>query len=219
MRDYMRHHQAAHAHRHPPDLGGMRRHGGEHGEGRRGTGRFGGEARFGGEGRGKGGIRRGEARYIILDALRDRPKHGYEIIKTLEERSAGQYAPSPGTVYPTLQYLEDMGLVRTVQETTKRVYHLTEAGQTELDTHAEEINAFWSQFAAADASPTEIRFLQDELDLLTQTVWGGLRSALHSNMARRDDTLIRRVRQAVEQCRNEIRRIMTEPDESVEEKK
>ncbi|MBW4658077.1 MAG: PadR family transcriptional regulator [Drouetiella hepatica Uher 2000/2452] len=176
-----------------------------------GKGQFGGEGRF----KGKGGIRRGEARYVILDALRDRPKHGYEIIKTLEERSSGQYAPSPGTVYPTLQYLEDRGLVRTVQEATKRVYHLTEAGQTELDTHAEEINAFWTQFAVADTSPAEIRFLQDELDLLTQTVWGGLRSA-QQDEAQRDDALIRRVRQAVENCRNEIRRILTEPDRSLE---
>ena len=61
-------------------------------------------------------------RYILLDALRDGPKHGYEIIKTLEERSGGKYVPSPGTVYPTLQYLEDQGLVRATEEADRRIY-------------------------------------------------------------------------------------------------
>src|SRR5262245_37807364 len=52
-------------------------------------------------------MERGVLRYLILDALVDGPKHGYEVIKRLEERTEGEYAPSPGTVYPTLQLLED----------------------------------------------------------------------------------------------------------------
>ncbi|MGH2413539.1 MAG: PadR family transcriptional regulator [Microcystaceae cyanobacterium] len=175
-------------------------------------GRRGGRSK-GGEGR----VRRGEARYVLLDALRDEPKHGYEIIKVLEERSSGQYAPSPGTVYPTLQYLEDMGLVRADHQAARRVYHLTETGQVELDAHAEEVDAFWGRLKEADtsaASQAEIRFLQDELDHLGRTVWGGLRDALN----RDDRETIRRVRQVVEQCQNEVRRVLTEPD-SVRENK
>jgi DNA-binding PadR family transcriptional regulator len=166
----------------------------------------------GGRARGRSGrprdrARRGEARYLLLDALRDGPKHGYEIIRALEERSSGKYAPSPGTVYPTLQYLEDLGLVRAEQEAERRVYHLTETGRAELNAHAEEVGAFWTRLRGPGASPasqTELGFLQDELDHLTRTVWGGLRTLLD----RDDYEAIRRVRQSVEQCRDAVRRII-----------
>ena len=153
--------------------------------------------------------RRGEARYVLLDALRDGPKHGYEIIKALEERSAGQYAPSPGTVYPTLQYLEDQALVRADQEAERRVYHLTKAGQAELDARAEDVSAFWSRFTArtvAEASRHDVNFLQESLDDLNRTVWRGLRDAIE----RGDQDVLRRVRQSVEQCRSDIRVIIAD---------
>ena len=60
-------------------------------------------------------MERGVLRYLILDALADGPKHGYEVIKRLEERTHGEYIPSPGTVYPTLQLLGDQGLVRAAR--------------------------------------------------------------------------------------------------------
>ena len=153
--------------------------------------------------------KRGEARYVLLDALRDGPKHGYEIIKTLEERSAGQYVSSPGTVYPTMQYLEELGLVRADQEGERRVYNLTEAGRAELDAHAEHVDAFWGRFAArsiAETSRHEVSFLQDALDDIARTAWGGLREAIE----RDEQQAIRQVRQAVERCQNEIREIITE---------
>lgn len=179
-----------------------------HGHHHRGEG-FGRSEGFGRGGRG-GKMRRGEARYLILDALRGGPKHGYEIIKALEERSAGQYAPSPGTVYPTLQFLEELGLVGANQDADRRIYHLTERGIAELETRAEEINAFWSRFQEPNTSSTgqaELGFLQEEMQYLEQTVWRVVRAASGPN----DHETIRRVRQAVEQCRNEVRRIITEP--------
>jgi DNA-binding PadR family transcriptional regulator len=146
-------------------------------------------------------------RYILLDALRDGPKHGYEIIKTLEEKSGGQYAPSPGTVYPTMQFLEDQGLVRADQEAERRVYSLTEAGQADLDAHAEEVADFWARFAGPDTSPAsqpEVRFLRDDLDDLTRTVWSGLR-----DVAGRDDLeTVRAVRGALARCREEVRAVI-----------
>ena len=153
--------------------------------------------------------KRGEARYVLLDALRNGAKHGYEIIKTLEERSAGQYVSSPGTVYPTMQYLEELGLVRADQEGERRVYNLTDAGRAELDAHAEHVDAFWGRFAAksiAETSRHEVGFLQDALDDLARTTWGGLREAIE----RDEQLMIRHVRQAVERCQNEIREIITE---------
>ena len=53
---------------------------------------------------------KGDLKYVILDLLKDEPSHGYEVIRKLEERSRGFYSPSPGSVYPTLQLLEDMEL-------------------------------------------------------------------------------------------------------------
>lgn len=151
--------------------------------------------------------RRGDARYILLDALRDGPKHGYEIIKALEERSAGHYIPSPGTVYPTLQYLEDQGLVRSTQEAERRVFQLTTAGHAELVTQAEQVTAFWQRFTeqnVAAASQHEVTFLQDELDQLNRIVWNGLQAAI----AQGQTESIRRVRSAIEECQNKVREVI-----------
>src|SRR6266567_4853360 len=81
-------------------------------------------------------VERGMLRYLLLDSLRHSPKHGYEIIKWLEEQTHGRYAPSAGTVYPTLQLLEDQGLLLAERADEKSVYRLTETGEAELQTHA-----------------------------------------------------------------------------------
>ena len=77
----------------------------------------------------------GEMKYVILRLIREKPRHGYEIIKALEERMAGCYTPSAGTVYPTLQLLEDQGYVRIVEEEGKKVYHITPEGERFLEEH------------------------------------------------------------------------------------
>ena len=194
------HHPEEHHPDEHSDRGGGRPSHGGRGEGHRGGhgGHFGGP---------RGRARRGEARYVLLDTLRDGPKHGYEIIKFLEDRSSGEYAPSPGTVYPTMQYLQDLGQVRSDQDAERRVYHLTEAGMAELEARAEDLSAFWARFgspAASAVSQPEIGFLREELDDLGRTVWGGLRSLVDHA----DTETIRRVRQAVERCRSEVREII-----------
>ena len=117
--------------------------------------------------------------------------------------------PSPGTVYPTMQYLEDLGQVRSDQDAERRVYHLTEAGLAELEARSEDLSAFWSRFGSPGASATsrpEIGFLREEMEDLGRTVWGGLRSLVD-----RDDTeTVRRVRQAMERCRSEVREIIAQ---------
>jgi DNA-binding PadR family transcriptional regulator len=77
-------------------------------------------------------MRRGDTRFALLSALVDGPGHGYELIQRLEDRTGGRWKPSPGSVYPTLQLLEETGLVRSEQRDDKRVYEITEAGQTAL---------------------------------------------------------------------------------------
>jgi DNA-binding PadR family transcriptional regulator len=75
---------------------------------------------------------RGVVRYLILDAIRDQPRHGYEIIQAIGEKSHGAYRPSPGVVYPTLQMLEEMQLARAEARDERKAYSLTESGAAEL---------------------------------------------------------------------------------------
>ena len=71
----------------------------------------------------------GEVKYVILRLLKEKPRHGYEVIKALEEKMGGYYTPSAGTIYPTLQLLEDQGYVRAVETEGKKVYHITPEGE------------------------------------------------------------------------------------------
>lgn len=82
---------------------------------------------------------RGEVRYLILDAISDQPRHGYDIMQTIESRTGGGYRPSAGTVYPTLQLLEEMGHARAVEKEGRRVYEITDEGRADLDAHRDEI--------------------------------------------------------------------------------
>jgi DNA-binding PadR family transcriptional regulator len=80
-------------------------------------------------GRGRHRVRRGDVRSAILALLDDRPMHGYEMIQELEERTGGRWTPSAGSIYPTLQLLEDEGLVTAEEVEGRKVYSLTETGQ------------------------------------------------------------------------------------------
>lgn len=81
----------------------------------------------------------GDMKYVILKLLRDKPRHGYEIMKDLEERMHGCYTPSPGTVYPTLQWLEDEGLVVAREVEGKKVYEITDTGRAFLEEHKDTV--------------------------------------------------------------------------------
>ncbi len=75
----------------------------------------------------------GDLRLIVLALLAEAPRHGYEIIKALEEKSSGVYSPSPGVVYPTLTYLEEVGYATSLAEGSKKVYSITDTGRTYLE--------------------------------------------------------------------------------------
>ena len=101
------------------------------GVGHAGRGRFGGLARGFAFGPGRGPmVRRGDVRTAILVLLGEEPMHGYQIIQKLGERSNGMWRPSAGSVYPTLQQLEDEGLVRGQEKDGRKVFELTEEGRT-----------------------------------------------------------------------------------------
>ncbi|MBR0654680.1 PadR family transcriptional regulator [Plastoroseomonas arctica] len=123
------------------------------GEGRRFAGRgfrdrvFG-EGHPGREG-GRGGARffdQGELRLVVLKLIQIKPRHGYEIIKEIEERLAGAYSPSPGTIYPTLTLLEDLGQVAvTPEEGGKKLHTITEEGERVLEAAAAQVEAIFAR--------------------------------------------------------------------------
>src|SRR5713101_7910419 len=91
----------------------------------------------------------GDMKYVILKLLRDKPRHGYEVMKELEERMHGCYSPSPGTVYPTLQWLEDEGLVKAKEVDGKKVYEITPEGLKFLDEHKDVVEDIFDRVSDA----------------------------------------------------------------------
>ncbi|PXY26168.1 PadR family transcriptional regulator [Prauserella coralliicola] len=106
--------------------------------------------------------RRGDVRSAILALLAEQPRHGYEIIGEIGERSGGFWRPSPGSVYPTLQLLADEGLVRSDEDGGKRLFELTEEGRAA----AEKLGTPpWEHFAEG-ADPNEIKLREASAALM-----------------------------------------------------
>jgi DNA-binding PadR family transcriptional regulator len=89
----------------------------------------------------------GDLRLIILALLSEKPGHGYEIIKAIEEHSSGVYSPSPGMVYPALTYLEELGHTASETEGTKKLYRITEAGTAYLNENRASVEETLDQLA------------------------------------------------------------------------
>ena len=87
----------------------------------------------------------GEMKFVILRLVREKPRHGYEIIKALEEKFGGCYTPSAGTVYPTLQLLEDQGYIRGIEEDGRKVYRITPEGEALLDSRRDEVDEIFER--------------------------------------------------------------------------
>jgi DNA-binding PadR family transcriptional regulator len=83
---------------------------------------------------------KGDLKYVILNLLKDKPSHGYEIIRAMEEHFHGFYTPSAGSVYPTLQMLDDMGYVKSSERDGKKVYTVTDEGKKFLSEQKDVIN-------------------------------------------------------------------------------
>jgi DNA-binding PadR family transcriptional regulator len=96
-------------------------------------------------------------RAAILGVLADRSMNGYQVIQEIAERSHGMWKPSPGSIYPTLQQLEDEGLVRAQEDAGRRAYSLTEDGERYVREHAEEIAAPWQAIGEPEAAEDGIK--------------------------------------------------------------
>ena len=90
----------------------------------------------------------GDLKYVILRLLDEKPRHGYEIIKEIEDRCGGMYSPSPGTIYPTLTMLEDLGYARAKpEESGKKIYEITDEGRAYLAENQPLIDDIFSRIA------------------------------------------------------------------------
>jgi DNA-binding PadR family transcriptional regulator len=94
--------------------------------------------------------RRGDVRAAILAVLAEQPMNGYQIIQEIAERSGGVWKPSPGSIYPTLQQLEDEGLVSADAESGRRTFSLTDEGRSYVSEHQDEVSAPWEAMAAGN---------------------------------------------------------------------
>ena len=105
---------------------------------------FSGERFFQGPRR-RSSFQKGDLKYVILNLIKDKPRHGYDIIRELEDQSYGFYKPSPGVVYPTLQMLEEMGYTSSVEKEGKKIYSITDEGLAFLDKKKDVANGVKNQ--------------------------------------------------------------------------
>lgn len=146
---------------------------------------------------------RGGIKFAIMKLLRDKPRHGYDIIRAMEEHSKGLYCPSAGAVYPVLQALEDQDLLTSTTEGGKRVYSVTQIGLDFLEEHKEEARRHekrWFAHLEAIASGealSAMQDLEDTFERMTRVV-----HATAGDPSKRND-----VREVLEKAAREVKEI------------
>jgi DNA-binding PadR family transcriptional regulator len=151
---------------------------------------------------------RGDLKIVILELLKDQPRHGYDIIRALEERSRGTYRPSPGSVYPTLQMLEDLGYVSANQQEGKKVYSITDEGRRYLSEQESTVEDIRSRITAGwdAAQRPEVAELMHELQSLGRALFRhATRGALQ------DPERLKRLKAILERARNEVEQVGQQP--------
>lgn len=152
-------------------------------------------------------MEKGHFKYIMLDTLKDKPAHGYELIRSLEERFKGFYSPSPGVVYPTLQLLEDLGYVRSNRKDGRKVYEITDEGRTFLEENRETVESIHNRmqgWSRAENWEEEIAPLILEVRDLIFLLHRGRKAG------RTGSDRIKRIREVLEKTRKEIASILAE---------
>jgi DNA-binding PadR family transcriptional regulator len=164
------------------------------------SGRHGRRGRFNGGWGDPPRTRRGRIKFILLELLSERPQHGYELMKELEARGGGFRRPSPGSVYPTLQMLEEGGYLTSEEVEGKRVYTITESGRQ--FSSERESNSKSDRNSFIESQPSELielgRSLTDLNDAVTQVARSG-------NLEQAN-----RVRDILAQVRREIYKLLAE---------
>jgi DNA-binding PadR family transcriptional regulator len=152
-------------------------------------------------GRGRGGTRarRGDVRAAALALLAERPMHGYEMIREIEERTEGSWTPSPGSIYPTLQLLEDEGLITGQEIEGKRRFTLTDSGRAEQESRAGDQAPWDAVRAGTDPEHFQLREAVHKLH-------HSIRQVFHAA----DEDQQRRVRELLDETRRKIYAILAE---------
>jgi DNA-binding PadR family transcriptional regulator len=114
---------------------------------------------------------RGQVRYLVLDALKSQPRHGYEIIQAIADKSRGAYKPSPGVIYPTLQLLEELGHARTTAQGERKTYEITDEGRRELKDHEGDVAEFYEESAGTTAWEAHADDVAHIMKKLGRVVW------------------------------------------------
>jgi DNA-binding PadR family transcriptional regulator len=121
----------------------------------------------------------GELQLLLLFLIsdKDKPRHGYDLIRAVEELTAGEYAPSPGVVYPTLTLLQDMGFIEEAEaEGSRRAYKVTESGKAHLEDNAEEVSELvdrltsWAGERASNPGPVLGRAVKNVMTALRHRI-------------------------------------------------
>ena len=146
---------------------------------------------------------KGDLKYVILDLIKEKPRYGYEIIRALSERSHGFYSPSPGTVYPTLQMLEEMGYISPEQQDGKKVFAITDEGTQFLAEQADSAEQV-RRHMKAHWSPRDMRGPRDVM-----RDFGRLGRLVGQNFGRLDEERSRQVRDVLARARDEIDGILS----------
>lgn len=143
-------------------------------------------------------FQRGDFKYIILNFLKDKPSYGYEIMRALEERFHSFYVPSPGSIYPTLQMLEEMGHVTSSEQEGKKVYTITKEGREFLDKQKEFVDRMRGQIKdwCNPENIDDISKTMREFDRLAQLLKNNVRTA--------DAKKLSRIRQILSHAHEEI---------------
>jgi DNA-binding PadR family transcriptional regulator len=129
----------------------------EHGRGHRGRGHHGRSHHERGHGRGGRLFDYGDLRLLMLAIIAERPSHGYELIKAIEERAGGSYAPSPGVIYPTLAWLDDMGYASIeVQDGGRKRYRITAEGEAFLTANRVMVDTLLARIASPGAERGDV---------------------------------------------------------------
>jgi DNA-binding PadR family transcriptional regulator len=141
-----------------------------------------------GRGEGGGGRRRmfdsGELRLVLLKLIEETPRHGYDLIREIEDRTGGAYAPSPGVIYPTLTLLADMGLIEEAKsEGAKKLFAITHAGSVHLTEQTLEVEAAMAKLAQMGARSERT----DGAPI--RRAMGNLREVLQNRLGRDDVTV------------------------------
>jgi DNA-binding PadR family transcriptional regulator len=171
--------------------------------GRRGFGRPGDGERRGGRGGRRRMFEGGELRLVILLLLEREPRHGYDMIREIETRTGGAYAPSPGIIYPTLTLLEELGQVEArAVESSRRLYAITETGLAHLAEHRNEAEVALARF-------DELRKKSEVVDAgPIYRAMSNLKAVLHQRLAAQPDKeLLFSVADLIDEAARKIERL------------